>query len=402
MRMPIHKQIIWWSVAGLLLLLTMWLLGQAILPFILGAGIAYLLDPVADRLERMGLSRTLSVVVITFVVVLIFVAAVLLLVPIVVRQAAALIETMPDMLQQGQEFLTARFPDLLPEGGTLGSAMSDLNAAMGEQWGTIAQSVLTSVGGMISMVAILVIAPVVAFYLLLDWDRMVRHIDRLLPREHAPTIRRIAGDIDETLSGFLRGQGLVILILGTWYSIMLMLVGLPFGFFIGVMAAILSLIPYVGVLIGGATAIGVALFSFWGDWFWIASVVAIFGLGQLVEGNYLQPKIVGGHVGLHPVWLLLALSVFGTLFGFVGMVAAVPMAATLGVIARFLTERYRDSALYTGQVLPPEPGQPQLIEIVPTGTVEQQIRTARLAADRNRAQGQIEEMQHELERKNAE
>lgn len=401
MRIPIHKQVIWWGVAGLVMLLAMWLLGQAILPFILGAGVAYLLDPVADRLERLGLSRTMSVVVITFVAVLLLVAVILLVMPIIVRQATALIETLPDMLEKGQTFLTTRFPDLLPEGGTIGTAMSDLNAAMGEQWGTIAQSVLTSVGGMISVVALLVIVPVVAFYLLLDWDRMVTHIDRLLPREHAPTIRRVAGEIDEALSGFLRGQGLVILILGTWYSIMLMLVGLPFGFFIGIMAAILSFIPYVGVLIGGVTAIGVALFSFWGDWFWIAAVVGVFASGQIVEGNYLQPKIVGGHVGLHPVWLLLALSVFGSLFGFVGMVAAVPMAAALGVIARFLTERYRDSALYTGQALPPEPAPPSLIEIVPTGTVAAQIRAARLAADRNKAQGQIEEMQQDLQRKNA-
>ncbi|SET12422.1 AI-2E family transporter [Paracoccus homiensis] len=383
MHMPVRKQLIWWGVGGLGLLIAMWLLGQAILPFILGAGVAYLLDPVADRLERAGLSRTMSVVVITFGTVLIFAAVTLLVVPTLVRQAAALIETAPQMLEQARAFTTSRFPEFLPEGGTVGAALTDLGKAMGDQWQGVAQTILSSVGGVISAVAILVIVPVVAFYLLLDWDRMVAQIDDLLPREHAPTVRRLASEIDSALSGFLRGQGLVILILGTWYSVALMLVGLPFGFFIGIMAAVLSFIPYVGVLIGGLTAIGVALFSFWGDPLWIGAVVAIFAAGQVVEGNYLQPKIVGGHVGLHPVWLLLALSVFGALFGFAGMVMAVPLAAALGVLARFLIERYRASALYTGQSMPADPPLPLRVELAPRGTLQAELDEARRVADQS-------------------
>ncbi len=399
MRMPVQKQLVWWGVATAILLVAMWLLGQPILPFIMGAGIAYLLDPVADRLERMGLSRIMSVVVITAGAIILLAALILLVMPLLLRQAAALINTAPQMFDQAMSFISARFPDLVPENSSLGTTLSDLGSTFGEQMGSIATTVIGSVGGVISTIALLVIAPVVAFYLLLDWDHMVEEIDRLLPREHAPTVRRIAREIDEALSGFVRGQGLVILILGTWYSIGLMLVGLPFGFFIGIMAALLSFIPYVGVLIGGATAIGVALFSFWGDPLWIGAVVTIFAIGQIVEGNYLQPKIVGGHVGLHPVWLLLALSVFGSLFGFVGMVVAVPLAAALGVIARFLIERYRSSALYTGQEVPHEPAQPTLIEIVPPGTVADNMRKARLAADRGRAISEIETMQEDLRRK---
>lgn len=377
MRMPMQKQLLWWGVAGVVLLVAMWLLGQAILPFILGAGIAYLLDPLADRLERAGLSRVMAVVLISVVVIVVFAAVVLLVVPLLLRQAAALIDAAPQMIEQLRQLVAARFPELLPADGSIGTAIADLGKSMAEQLGNIAGTVLGSVRGMIGTIAILVIVPVVAFYMLLDWDDMVAHIDRLLPREHAPTIRRLAGEIDDALAGFLRGQGLVILILGTWYSIALMLVGLPFGFFIGIMAAVLSFIPYVGVLIGGATAIGVALFSFWGDPLWIGAVIAIFAIGQVVEGNYLQPKIVGHHVGLHPVWLLLALSVFGMLFGFVGMVVAVPLAAALGVIARFLVEQYRASALFTGAAAPADPGLPTLIEIVPPGTVAENLRSAR-------------------------
>jgi predicted PurR-regulated permease PerM len=398
MHVPVRKQLIWWSAAAVALLVTMWLLGQAILPFILGAGVAYLLDPLADRLERAGLSRTMAVVVITIGALLIFVAVILLIVPVLIRQATALIDTAPEMMAQAHGFVAARFPELLPEGGTIGTALSDLGKAMGDQWSNVAQTLMSSLGGVISAVAILVIVPVVAFYLLLDWDRMVDQIDRLLPREHAPVLRRLASEIDKALSGFLRGQGLVILILGTWYSIALMIVGLPFGFFIGIMAAVLSFIPYVGVLIGGVTAIGVALFSFWGDPLWIGAVIAIFAIGQVVEGNYLQPKIVGGHVGLHPVWLLLALSVFGALFGFVGMVAAVPLAAALGVLARFTIERYRDSALYTGQTPPADPSPPILVELAPRGTVAADLRDARLKVDRARARAEIETQREDLER----
>ena len=398
MRITVQKQILWWGGSAAVLLLAMWLLGQAILPFILGAGVAYLLDPVADRLERAGLTRTMSVVVISIALVVILAAVMLLIVPILLRQATALIETAPEMFDKAYLAISARFPDLLPEGGTLGAALTDLNNAMGDRWSSVAQALISSVGGVISTIALLVIVPVVAFYLLLDWDRMVAEIDRLLPREHAPTLRRLATEIDEALSGFLRGQGVVILILGTWYAIALVLVGLPFGFFIGIMAAMLSFIPYVGVLIGGATAIGVALFSFWGDPLWIGAVIAIFALGQIVEGNYLQPKIVGHHVGLHPVWLLLALSVFGSLFGFVGMVMAVPLAAALGVLARFLLQRYRESALYTGQSIPPAPAPPMLVELAPRGTLAAELREARISADRSRAQAEIETMQDDLRR----
>ncbi|TJZ94089.1 AI-2E family transporter [Paracoccus gahaiensis] len=402
MRIPVRKQVMWWGIAAFTLALTLWLLGQAVLPFILGAGIAYLLDPVADRLERAGLSRTLAVVVITFAVVLAFVAVMLLIVPILLRQATALVETAPEMLEQGRMFFDSRFPDLIPQGAGLQQTLVDLQAAVGEQAGRLASTVLGSVTGVLGWIALLVIVPVVAFYLLLDWDNMVEAIDRYLPREHAGTIRQLASEIDDALSGFLRGQAVVIAILGTWYAFGLMLVGLPFGFFIGIMAAVLSFIPYVGVLIGGATAIGVALFSFWGDPLWIGAVVAIFAIGQIVEGNYLQPKIVGGHVGLHPVWLLLALSVFGTLFGFVGLVMAVPMAAALGVLARFLIAQYRDSSLFTGQAVPDEPAQPLLVEMVPTGTVADRLRAARMASDRVRSRQQIEDMQEDLSRRDAE
>ena len=211
------------------------------------------------------------------------------------------------------------------------------------------ETVLTSVGSLVNVVVLLVIVPVVAFYLLYDWDRMIAEIDRLLPREHAPVIRRLAREIDQTLASFIRGMGTVCLILGTYYAVALMLVGLQFGLVVGAFAGLVTFIPYVGAILGGALAIGLALFQFWGDWLSIGLVAGIFVLGQVVEGNILTPKLVGESVGLHPVWLIFALSVFGALFGFVGMLVAVPVAAAIGVLARFGVQQYMDSALYTGQ-----------------------------------------------------
>jgi predicted PurR-regulated permease PerM len=193
-----------------------------------------------------------------------------------------------------------------------------------------------------------ILTPVVAVYLLLDWDRMIANIDRLLPREHAPVIRRLAGQIDRTLAAFIRGMGTVCLILGTYYAVALMLVGLQFGLVIGFVAGLVTFIPYLGALIGGALAIGLALFQFWGDWITIGIVAGIFAIGQIIEGNFLTPKLVGNSVGLHPVWLILALSVFGALFGFVGMLIAVPVAAAMGVLTRFGVEQYQQSLLYKG------------------------------------------------------
>ncbi len=369
MRVSGQKQIWYWGGAFVVLLLVLWGLGQTLMPFLMGAGIAYLLDPIADRLERLGLSRTMSVVIITAVAVLIFAVLMLALVPVLVRQSNQLIATAPEMLNRLQVFLKQHFPDMLSAESTFTDALAQLGTTVKDSAGEIASTVLGSVGTAVSVIALLVIVPVVTFYLLMDWDPLVARVDALLPREHAPVIRRLASEIDRTLSGFIRGQLTVMLILGTFYSIALMLVGLPFGVFIGAMAAALSFIPYVGVLVGGATAMGVALFHFWGDPIWIAAVFAIFAIGQMVEGNYLQPKIVGQQVGLHPVWLLLALSVFGSLFGFVGLLIAVPLAASLGVLVRFATQRYLDSPLFTGRETPPPPPMPVRVELIPSGTV---------------------------------
>tara|TARA_R110002095_G_scaffold21888_1_gene23670 strand:+ start:212 stop:1282 length:1071 start_codon:yes stop_codon:yes gene_type:complete len=348
MGLPIKDQLKYWGAAAVALMVTLWFLGQVLVPFLLGGAIAYFLDPVADRLERLGLSRALATAVITIMAILIFVVMALLVVPTLVNQTASLIETAPNLIRDFVEFMTSRFPSLLDEGSTLRASLTSLGETVQERGGQLLETALASFASILNIIILFVIVPVVAVYLLLDWDRMVAGLDKLLPRDHAPDIRKLAREIDQTLASFIRGMGTVCVILGTYYAISLMLVGLQFGLVVGFIAGLVTFIPYLGAMLGGALAIGLALFQFWGDWVSIGLVAGIFIIGQVVEGNVLTPKLVGDSVGLHPVWLILALSVFGTLFGFVGMLIAVPLAAAIGVLARFAITRYKESLLYKG------------------------------------------------------
>ncbi|SLN30965.1 AI-2 transport protein TqsA [Roseivivax jejudonensis] len=348
MTLPVRDQLKYWGIAALIFAVVLWFLGDVLLPFVVGAAIAYFLDPIADRLERAGASRTLATAIITVCTILIFIVAALLVIPTLVQQTSQLVQTAPDLFQNLQNFLAQRFPEVLAEDGVFRQTMTSLGQTIRDRGGELIQTALTSARSLISVLLLFVIVPVVAVYLLLDWDRMVARVDELLPREHAPTIRSLAREIDDTLSSFIRGMGTVCVILGTYYALALMAVGLQFGLVVGVIAGLLTFIPYVGAIVGGVLAIGLALFQFWGEWIWIVAVAVIFQAGQLIEGNVLTPKLVGDSVGLHPVWLLLSMSVFGTLFGFVGLLVAVPVAAALGVIARFLVAQYKGSRLYLG------------------------------------------------------
>jgi len=348
MPLPVREQVTYWGIATAVFLVLLWWLGDVILPFVLGGAIAYCLDPIADRLQRWGLSRVAATALITVFALVLFVVLALAVIPTLINQAAGLIEAAPKIAANLQTFLTERFPGIMDEGSVLRKSLVTLGETVQSRGGQLLNTVLASVGGLVNMLVLFVIVPVVAFYLLLDWDNMVGRIDKMVPRDHVDTVRKIATDIDNTLAAFIRGQGTVCLILGVYYMGALALVGLPFGLVVGAIAGALTFIPYVGALVGGGLALGLALFQFWGDWLWIVAVAVIFQVGQLVEGNVLTPKLVGGSVGLHPVWLIFALSAFGALFGFVGLLVAVPVAASFGVIIRYALTQYKHSLLYRG------------------------------------------------------
>ncbi len=354
MAVDANRQLRFWSIAFAVLVVALWLLGSTLLPFLLGAAIAYFLDPICDRLERLGLNRVWSTALIALSGLVVFVLLLVLAVPALIEQGQGLVAAMPDYIAGLIEFLSKRYPDLFGENSPIRQNLSDVEAMLRNGGLTVLNQVLAGSLRVIDFLFLLVVTPVVAFYLLLDWDRMLAQINAILPREHAPTIRRLARDIDVVLAGFVRGQLTVCLCLGIFYAVALMAIGLQFGFLVGLGAGMISFVPYVGSIVGLLLAVGIALFQFWGDKFWIFATVGIFLFGQFVEGNILSPNLVGRSVGLHPVWLILALSVFGALFGFTGLLVAVPVAAALGVIGRFFVEQYKASALYTGK--PPEDG----------------------------------------------
>jgi predicted PurR-regulated permease PerM len=349
MALPVKDQFRYWGLTTAVVFVLLWLLGDVILPFVLGGAVAYCLDPIADRLERLGFSRILATITITIFAVILFVVAALLVIPTLIQQLVGLVETAPALVTGLRDFLTERFPDILDNESQLHKSLISIGETLQSKGLDVLNSVLSSFSGLVNVLVLLFLVPVVTFYLLMDWDRMVAEIDRLLPRDHAPAVRELAGQIDRTLAAFIRGQGTVVLIMGAYYGIGLMLIGLNFGLVVGFTAGLISFIPYVGAVIGGGLAFGLAIFQFWGEWVWLAAVVAVFFGGQFIEGNILTPNLVGNSVGLHPVWLIFALSVFGTLFGFVGMLVAVPLAAAMGVLVRFGLGQYQGSLLYKGR-----------------------------------------------------
>ncbi|MFN7002251.1 MAG: AI-2E family transporter [Roseinatronobacter sp.] len=354
-----HPMLIYWKAfawTGLALLfgLAVWLLSPMLLPFVMALIIAYFLDPIVSRLTRWGLSRVASALLVAVLSFGTLLAAVAVLVPVVVSQGSALLDSLPQSLDEAESELAEILPETVRE--YLDSAEPILHrilAAVQEAGQGLAGSLAQGVSGLISVVLFWVVMPVVTVYLLIDWQRLIKAADDLLPRPSAPKLREIAADIDGTLSAYIRGQALVCVILMGYYSFALSLVGLPFAIVVGAVTGAVSFIPYIGMFIGTSLGVGIALWQFWGDPGWIVAVIGIYALGLFVESEILVPRMVGAAVNLHPVWMIFAVIAFGTLFGFVGALIAVPLAAVAGVIARHLTEHYRKSTLYRGSGAPP-------------------------------------------------
>jgi predicted PurR-regulated permease PerM len=364
-----------WLVALVVFVLFLLMFSSILLPFIAGMALAYFLDPVADRLERLGLSRLMATVVILVTFVIVFALSLMIIIPILASQLNDFIERVPGYMTQLQTFIATSNASWLPEwlNGQMDTIKGNFSRYISEGvgfLGTLVEQIWNSGKALLDIVSLLVVTPVVAFYLLLDWDRMIAKVDGWVPRGQLATVRKLATELDNTIAGFVRGQGSLCLILGLFYAVALSLAGLNFGLLIGFFTGLISFIPYVGSTVGLLLAVGVALVQFWPDYLWIGFIAGIFFFGQFLEGNILQPKLVGKSVGLHPVWLMFALFAFGSLFGFVGVLVAVPAAAAVGVLVRFALSRYLESDLYYGAVIEiaGEP-KPPVIEI-PAQTTE--------------------------------
>ncbi|TKT81384.1 AI-2E family transporter [Aquamicrobium sp. LC103] len=348
-----RRQVLFWLFAAVFFIGFLYVFSSILLPFLAGMILAYFLDPVADRLEKLGFSRLWATVFILVMFIIVLVLALIIFVPILASQMADFIGRVPDYLSRLQNLFTGIDPEWLSN--TIGvepAALRDgLNSLLTQGAGfitTLFQSIWSSGKTLIDIAGLFVITPVVAFYMLLDWDKMVAKVDSWVPRDHVSTVRQIAKDVDVAVAGFVRGQGTLCLILGVMYAVGLTLVGLNFGLLIGLFAGLISFIPYVGSLVGLVLSVGVAIVQFWPEWHWVVAVAVVFFGGQFIEGNILQPNLVGKSVGLHPVWLMFALFAFGSLFGFVGLLVAVPAAAAVGVLTRFALSRYLASPLYQG------------------------------------------------------
>ncbi len=361
--MVVSRPIVFWGSALVVVGLTLWLLHEILLPFVAGMALAYLLDPLANRLERLGINRLWATLVIVALFVLAFLLLVITVAPLLASQTTAFIERLPGYVTRLQSLATDPSRPWLSR--IVGEGLPDAEKAIGELakqsagWlAAFLRSLWSGGQALVSLFSLLVVTPVVAFYLIHDWNRMVAAIDNWTPRPHRETVRGLAREIDSAIAGFVRGQTGVCLILGSFYAVALTIAGLNFGLLIGLFAGLITFIPYVGSLTGLVLAGGVAVAQFFPEWGPILSVVGIFLFGQFVEGNVLAPKLVGESVGLHPVWLMFALFAFGYLFGFVGLLLAVPLAAAVGVLARFALRRYLASPLYNGPV-PQEPPPPE-------------------------------------------
>jgi predicted PurR-regulated permease PerM len=351
--MTFERQVVFWLAAFAVFVLLLWLLSEILLPFVAGAAIAYLLTPVTDRIESLGVNRLAAALLIITLVVMAIVLLILLVAPILGGQLSSFIDNIPGYVTRLQSLLSDPsrpwIQKVLGAGFNADKSIGDL-VTQGVGWLTTFLKSLWSGGrALFSLFSLVVVTPVVAFYLIYDWHRMIRSADSWVPLQQRDTVRQLAREIDAAIAGFVRGQTAVCLILGSFYAVALTFSGLNFGLLIGLISGVITFIPYVGSMTGLILALGVAVAQFWPDYSSILMVLGIFLVGQFVEGNLLAPKLVGESVGLHPIWLIFALLAFGYLFGFVGLLVAVPLAATIGVLVRFALQRYRESSLYTGE-----------------------------------------------------
>jgi predicted PurR-regulated permease PerM len=356
-----QRRIAFWIAALIFFLVFLFVFSPVLLPFVLGLIIAYALDPVAGWLQKLGLSRLIAAVLLLTLFIFLFMLLAVALLPILINQLAGLVQVIPSYVEQLQRLLlplldseAARFLGIDAE--TIRGSLSTIMREGAFFVTRFLTSIWSSGRTILDWLILLVVTPFIAFYLLYDWDRMLALIDSWLPRRQAPLIRQLVSEMAAAINGFVRGQSLLSLFLGVFYSVGLSFVGLNYGLLIGLGAGLFSFIPFAGSILGFIVSMSVASVQFWPNWMPILATAVIFIGGQFIEGNILQPRLLGDSVGLHPVWLMFSLVAFGYLFGFVGLLIAVPAAAAIGVLVRFALRRYLASEFYRGhkpESLPP-------------------------------------------------
>ena len=338
--------------AGLLLVayFSLYLFASILLPFVAAGGIAYFLDPPTTRLNRAGLPRGAAAFIMVLALITAGLLFALLLYPLLLAQLGLLITRVPDYASSIRIWageVIARLQDAFGPEYVDGKLRDLVGGQAGQMLAFVVGAITRVVGGgfaLFNVISLVVVTPVVAFYLLRDWRRAVARVDSWLPRRYAGVLRAQAREVDRILSAWVRGQALCCLVLAGYYAFTLSLVGLDLGLIVGISSGLLSFIPYVGSIVGAVASIGLALAQF--QWPGVAIVAGIFISGQLLEGYVIYPRFLGDRVELHAVWVIFALFAGGAAFGFLGVLLAVPVAAAIGVLARFWLRRYLTSPLY--------------------------------------------------------
>jgi predicted PurR-regulated permease PerM len=355
--MTTRAEIRFWLLGLIIFTGLVYVLRPVLLPFVAGLAAAYFLDPIVDRLERLKVGRSLATAIVTIGFFVLFGGGIALVIPLIETQVIEFANNVPGYIDGLQSRLRPLIEALLarldPEDVLKLKATAEGYAGTAVSWGVKAVgNVLTGGMAMLSLLSLMLITPVVTFYMLRDWDKMVDKVDGWLPLDHAETIRRQLREIDSTLAGFVRGQALVCVVLAVYYGLGFSMAGLDLGLVVGVVTGIATVVPYLGGILGLVASVGLALAQF-SDWMPVLLVAGVSLAGQVIEGYVLTPNLVGDRIKLHPVWIPFALLAGGALFGFLGVLLAVPVAAVIGVLVRFSLERYLASPMYRGNVKPP-------------------------------------------------
>lgn len=348
-----QRHVLFWLVVAILLLAALHVLSPVLLPFAAGMVIAYFLNPVVDKLSAAGLPRLLSTILLLLLASAAIVTAIVVLLPPAVEQARSLVAAMPGEVERfksvieasARQHLGERFPQAQEAFNRAAAGMADALPALGAG---VAQAVWSQGMAAFSFMSLMLVTPLVAFYALLDWHKILDKVDSWLPRDNADQIRTLAREIDSRISAFIRGQGVVCIVLAAFYAVALSALGLRYGLLVGLLTGIFSFIPFAGWAMGLLTATALAVVQYWPEWTPILLVAGVFLAGQALDAALLSPQIVGSQIGLHPVWLIFSLLVFSYLFGFLGLLVAVPVAAAIGVLVRFALETYKKSSVYRG------------------------------------------------------
>jgi predicted PurR-regulated permease PerM len=353
--MTFTRPVAFWTAILAVVVVLVWLLHDILLPFVAGMVLGYLLDPLANQIQRLGIGRLAASLLIIGLSGFILIFLLILIAPILLGQFAAFVEALPGYVTRLHTFVTDPSRPWLTNivGASLGeNDLSDLTKQATAGALLFLRSLMAGGHALVSAFWLLVITPVVAFYMVYDWQRIIATVDSWLPRAYVGTIRTLASEIDAAIAGFIRGQTGICLIIASLYALGLTMLGLNYGLLIGAVAGFLSFIPYVGSLTGFLLAVGVAIAQFWPDGISILSVIGVCIVCQFLEDYVLAPALVGSIIGLHPLWLMFSLFAFGYLFGFVGLLLAVPLAAAVAVLVRFALKQYLASSLYSDKAPP--------------------------------------------------